>query len=144
MIKMGTPKPLVTCAPPSFPPKSLLLTCPPPSSPPKSLPTPPPPRQPPPTPPKKKRRRPPCRLRRHVLRKPAVSPPHRAVQQPWAAELFASSQMARGQNSVPPVNIPIPTKIDSNGCCTYPKMVPLVLTHSQMSDRQRERLESRP
>ena len=38
--------------------------------------------------------------------------------------------MAMGQNPVPPVNIPLPTKIDKNGWCTYPKMVPLVLTHS--------------
>ena len=29
---------------------------------------------------------------------------------------------AMGQNIVPPMNIPIPTKIDSNGWCTYPKM----------------------
>ena len=27
---------------------------------------------------------------------------------------------------------PIPTKIDKNGWCTYPKMVPLVLTHSHI------------
>ena len=33
---------------------------------------------------------------------------------------------------VPLVNIPIPTKIDQNGWCTYPKMVPLVLTHSRL------------
>ena len=31
---------------------------------------------------------------------------------------------------IPPVNIPIPTEIDQNGWCTYPKMVPLVLTRS--------------
>ena len=36
------------------------------------------------------------------------------------------------QNAVPPVNIPIPTEIDYNGWCTYPKMVPLVLTHSHI------------
>ena len=46
-----------------------------------------------------------------------------------------------GQNPVPPVNIPIPTKIDKNGWCTYPKMVPLDSTHShvfvsQASDAQ--------
>ena len=35
-----------------------------------------------------------------------------------------------GQNPVPPVNIPIPTEIDKSGWRTYPKMVPLVLTHS--------------
>ena len=40
--------------------------------------------------------------------------------------------MAVGQNPVPPVNIPIPTKIDQNGWCTGPKMIPLVLTHSHM------------
>ena len=39
--------------------------------------------------------------------------------------------MAMGQNPVPPVKIPIPTKIGS-GWCTCPKKVPLVLTHSQM------------
>ena len=33
---------------------------------------------------------------------------------------------------VPAVNIPIQTKIDKNGWCTYPKMVPLVLIHSQI------------
>ena len=38
--------------------------------------------------------------------------------------------MAMGHKPVPPVNIPIPTKIDYNGWCTYPKMVALVLTHS--------------
>ena len=32
------------------------------------------------------------------------------------------------------VNIPIPTRIDKNGWCTYPKMVPLVLTHSHFCD----------
>ena len=37
---------------------------------------------------------------------------------------------AMGQNPVPPVNIPVPTKIDYYGWCTYPKMVPLVLTRS--------------
>ena len=34
---------------------------------------------------------------------------------------------------VPPVNITIPTKLDQDGWCTYPKMVSLVLTHSQLS-----------
>ena len=38
--------------------------------------------------------------------------------------------VAMGQDPVPPVNIPIPTKIDYNGWCTCPKMVPLALTHS--------------
>ena len=38
------------------------------------------------------------------------------------------AEMAMGQKPVPPVNIPIPTKVDHNGWCTYPKMVPLVLT----------------
>ena len=38
-----------------------------------------------------------------------------------------------GQNpGSPEVNIPIPTKIDQNEWCTYPKMVPLVLTHSHL------------
>ena len=37
-----------------------------------------------------------------------------------------------GQNPVPPVNIPIPTKIDENGWCSYPTMVLLVLTHSHI------------
>ena len=41
------------------------------------------------------------------------------------------TEMAMGQKPVPPVNIPIPTKIDENGWCTYPKMGPLVLTHNQ-------------
>ena len=40
--------------------------------------------------------------------------------------------MAMGQKPVPPVKIPIPTKIDYNGWCSYPKMVPLVLTHSHI------------
>ena len=40
--------------------------------------------------------------------------------------------MAIGQNNVPPVNIPIPTKKDWHGWCTYPKMVPLVLTHGHI------------
>ena len=40
------------------------------------------------------------------------------------------SYLAMGQKPVPPVNIPIPTKIDSNGWCTYHKMIPLVLSHS--------------
>ena len=37
------------------------------------------------------------------------------------------------QNPVPPVNIPIPTKKDENGWCTYPKIVQLVLTHSHIT-----------
>ena len=44
--------------------------------------------------------------------------------------------MAMGQNPVPPVNMPIPTKIDQNGWCTNPKMAPLVLTHSQITGRK--------
>ena len=32
-----------------------------------------------------------------------------------------------GQQPVPPVNIQLPTKMDYNGWCAYPKMVPLVL-----------------
>ena len=42
--------------------------------------------------------------------------------------------MAMGQNPVPPVNIPIPSNIGSKmgGEFTYPKMVPLVLTHSHI------------
>ena len=46
--------------------------------------------------------------------------------------------MAMGQNPVPPVNIPIPTKIGSKmgGEFTYPKTLPLVLTHSHMADSQ--------
>ena len=36
---------------------------------------------------------------------------------------------AVGQKPAIPVNIPIPSKID----CTYPKMVPLVLTHSHIN-----------
>ena len=40
--------------------------------------------------------------------------------------------MAMGQKPVPPVNVPIPTKIDYNGWCTYPKMVPLVLKQSHI------------
>ena len=32
---------------------------------------------------------------------------------------------------VPPVNIPIPTKIDYSGC-THPKVVPMVLNHGHM------------
>ena len=39
--------------------------------------------------------------------------------------------VAMGQNPVPPVNIPIHTKID--GWCTYPKMVPFVLSHSHLA-----------
>ena len=42
--------------------------------------------------------------------------------------------VAMGQNPLPPVNIRIPipmrTKIDQNGRCTYPKTVPFVLTHT--------------
>ena len=45
------------------------------------------------------------------------------------------SHMAMGQKPAPPVNIPIPTKIDSNWWCTYPKMVPSVLTHSHILER---------
>ena len=44
-----------------------------------------------------------------------------------------NKDMAMGQIPVPPVNIPIPTKMDENGWCTYPKIVPLVLTHSRMT-----------
>ena len=44
--------------------------------------------------------------------------------------------MALGQNAVPPVNIPIPTKVDQNGRCTYPKMVQLILNHSHMLERE--------
>ena len=40
-----------------------------------------------------------------------------------------------GQNSVPPVNIPTPSKIDQNGWCTYPKTVPLVLTHGLIEEQ---------
>ena len=39
----------------------------------------------------------------------------------------------QGSKSRTPVNIPIPTKIDKNGWCTYPKLVPLVLIHSHVS-----------
>ena len=44
------------------------------------------------------------------------------------------AQMAMGQKPIPPVNIPIPTEIGSKmgGEFTYPKMVPVVLTHSQI------------
>ena len=42
-------------------------------------------------------------------------------------------QIAMGQNPVPPVNIPIATKKDQAGWCTYPKMAPLVLAHSQIA-----------
>ena len=42
------------------------------------------------------------------------------------------SYLAMGQNSCTLVNIPIPTEIDQNGWCTYPKMAPLVLTHSHL------------
>ena len=45
----------------------------------------------------------------------------------------ANGELATGQNPVLSVNIPIPTTIDQNGWCTYPNMVPLVLTHSQLS-----------
>ena len=43
--------------------------------------------------------------------------------------------MAMGQNPVPPVNIPIPTKIGSKmgGAPTNQNGVPLVLTHSHIS-----------
>ena len=43
--------------------------------------------------------------------------------------------MAVGQKPVFPVNLPIPTKLGSNmsGEFTYPKMVPLVLTHSHVA-----------
>ena len=42
----------------------------------------------------------------------------------------AKMEYGHGQQSVPPVNIPIPTKIGSKmgGEFTYPKMLPLVLT----------------
>ena len=50
----------------------------------------------------------------------------------WAVSKPGSHHLAMGQNPVPPVNIPIPTKIGSKmgGEFTYPRMVPLVLTHS--------------
>ena len=48
-------------------------------------------------------------------------------------KVILNVEMAMGQNPVLPVNIPISTKIDYNGWCTYPKMVPLVLSHGQMS-----------
>ena len=45
------------------------------------------------------------------------------------SEQGGSQNMAVGQNPVPPVNIPIPTKIKPKmGDCTYPKIVPLVVT----------------
>ena len=40
------------------------------------------------------------------------------------------THMAMGQKPEPPVSIP--TKIDQNGWCTHPKMVPLVLTHTHI------------
>ena len=49
-----------------------------------------------------------------------------------------SPEGAMGQNPVPPVNIPIPTKIDQHGWCTYPKMVPLVLNHGHISWKRRK------
>ena len=53
---------------------------------------------------------------------------------PLKLHVFDVWHMAMGQKPVPPVNIPIPTKIDLNGWCTYPKMVPLVLTHSHIGE----------
>ena len=47
--------------------------------------------------------------------------------------LLPLQHVAMGQVPVPPVNRPIPTKIDQNGWCTYPKIVPLVLTHSHVA-----------
>ena len=48
------------------------------------------------------------------------------------------------KSQIVPVNIPIPTKIGSkiNGWCTYPKMVPLVLTHGHIKMRMRTRAAS--
>ena len=43
-----------------------------------------------------------------------------------------SHDMAMGQNPVPPVNISLPTKTGKHGWCAYPKLVPLVLTHSHI------------
>ena len=54
-------------------------------------------------------------------------------------------KMAMGQNPVPLVNIPLPTKIDKNEGCAYPRMVPLVLTRSQMEARHHTtRVRSKP
>ena len=49
-----------------------------------------------------------------------------AKTSPWVMWPWVKSK------SYPQVNIRTPTKIDSNGWCTYPKMVPLVLTHSHV------------
>ena len=53
-------------------------------------------------------------------------------------------ELAMGQNPVPPVNIPIPTKIGSKmgGEFTYPKMVPLVLIHSQQDQKLRRSIRA--
>ena len=40
----------------------------------------------------------------------------------WWSQFEPYPSVARGQKPVPPVNIPIRTKIDQNGWCTYPKM----------------------
>ena len=56
-------------------------------------------------------------------------------QREWVKEPAARWQMAMGQSPVPPVNIPIPTKIDENEWCTYPKRVPLVFTHGQSPEQ---------
>ena len=54
--------------------------------------------------------------------------------------------MAMGQSPVPPENIPIPTKIGSKmgGEFTYPKMVPLVLTHSHIKKAVAAEGDKRP
>ena len=49
----------------------------------------------------------------------------------WKKSRYVA-HVAMGRNPVPPVNIPIPTKKKQNGWCSYPKMVPLVLTHSHL------------
>ena len=57
------------------------------------------------------------------------------TQRQWSkTRHFICIHMAMGQKPVPPVNIPIPTKIGSKmgGAPKTPKMVPLVLTHSHI------------
>ena len=58
-----------------------------------------------------------------------------AARGAWGS-LFQCPELAMGQKPLPPMNIPIPTKIDQNGWCTNPKMVRLALTHNQFLDFQ--------
>ena len=69
--------------------------------------------------------------RREAASSPEVGHPESPMRTFESTSRLSRSRCGHGSKPmVPPVNIPIPTKIDYNGWCTVnPQMVPLVLKH---------------